>query len=129
MKYILIFAAFLMCCTDIDAQVSLVEDGSVMAMIHRHKEINRSMTVNGWRVQIAAGTDRNVIMETKAKFLNDYPELDAEWTYKAPYYKLNAGAFRTKLEATELKHRIKEDFPNAYIIKDDKIKASEFLRN
>ncbi len=129
MKYILVFAIGLMCWTTAEAQVSLVEDGSVMAMIHRHKEINRSMTVSGWRVQIAAGTDRNAIMETKSKFLTDYPELDAEWTYKAPYYKLNAGAFRTKLEATELKHRIKEEFPNAYIIKDDKIKANEFLRN
>lgn len=128
MKNILVFIACLMCWGTAEAQVSLVEDGSVMAMIQRHKDINRSMTVDGWRVQIAAGTDREQIITAKADFLNLYPDLDAEWTFKAPYYKLKTGAFRTKLEATELKYRIAADFPNAYIIKDDKIKASEFLK-
>jgi len=128
MKNILVLIAFLMCGANANAQVSLVEDGSVMAMIQRHKDINRSMTVDGWRVQIAAGTDRNQIITAKAEFLNLYPDMDAEWTFNVPYYKLNTGAFRTKLEATELKYRISADFPNAYIIKDDKIKASEFLK-
>jgi len=123
MKNILVLIAFLMCWGGTaDAQVSLVEDGSVMAMIQRHKDINRTMTVSGWRVQIAAGTDRNQIIAAKADFLNLYPDLDAEWTFKTPYYKL-----KTELEAAELKYRIAADFPNAYIIKDD-IKANEFLK-
>ncbi len=128
MKNILVLIAFLMCWGGTaDAQVSLVEDGSVMAMIQRHKDINRTMTVSGWRIQIEAGTDRNKIIAAKADFLNLYPDLDAEWTFKTPYYKLKTGAFRTKLEAAELKYRIAADFPNAYIIKDD-IQASEFLK-
>ena len=127
MKNILLFFTLLMCCPTADAQISLVEDGTVMSMIQRHKDINRTMTVSGWRVQIMAGTDRNKIIEAKADFLNTYPGMDAEWTYKAPYYKLKTGAFRTKLEAAELLYRISVDFPNAYIIKDD-IRASEFLK-
>ncbi len=108
-----------------EAQINIVEDGLVQAMIQRHKDINRTSTIAGWRVQLAASTDRNSVTSTKSKFLNIYPELRADWTYKAPYYKLNAGAFLTKLEATRLKYKIKKNFPNAYIVRDEKIKLSE----
>jgi len=128
MKKLLLFATCIFFFTGIDAQINIVEDGLVQAMIQRHKETNRSMTLAGWRVQLAAGTDRNMVTSTKSKFLSIYPEFDAEWTYKAPYYKLNTGAFRTKLEAARLKYNIRKEFPNAYIIRDEKIKPSEFLQ-
>ncbi len=128
MKKLLLFVTCIFFCTGTDAQINIVEDGLVQAMIQRHKETNRSMTVAGWRVQLAAGTDRNMVTSTKSKFLSVYPEFDAEWTYKAPYYKLNTGAFLTKLEAARLKYKIRKEFPNAYIIRDEKIKPSEFMR-
>ena len=109
-----------------EAQVSLVEDGSIGSMVQQHITKNKSIRhVSGWRLQLIASPDRQKVMDAKAAFLSRYPNYSAEWVYKAPYYKLNVGAYRTKLEATALKQKLKYDYPNAYITKDNHIRPSE----
>ena len=101
-------------------QVTIIEDSGISAMIQAHKDLNRSnQTVDGWRVQLLASTDRNKVMEVKGEFLKKYPRIKIDWDYSAPYYKLKAGAFLTKLEAANLKHRIRYDYPDAYIARDN----------
>ncbi len=109
-----------------DAQVSIAEDGTIGIMVERHISNNRSIKhVSGWRLQLIASPDRQKVMDAKKDFLSRYPNYSADWVYKAPYYKLNVGAYRTKLEATALKQKLKHDFPNAYITKDNNIRPSE----
>jgi len=118
------FFLFFQVCT---AQISVYEDDLISLMIERHKQENRSVgAVTGWRLQLTASTDRMKVMNMKEKFLSRFPDLSAEWTYKAPFYKLNVGAFRTKLEATALQHKLRLDFPDAYVARDNNIRQSEF---
>lgn len=106
------------------SQVNINEDAAVSQMIERHIQINRAtQDLEGWKVQLIATSDRTKVMEMKGEFLSRYPQIKVDWDYSAPYYKLKAGAFLTKLEAANLKYRIRYDYPDAYITKDQVRKA------
>jgi len=123
---LLIGLGLLLYCQLSMAQVSVYEDDLISLMIERHKQENRSVgNITGWRLQLTASTDRLKVLEMKEEFLSRFPDLSAEWIYKAPFYKLNVGAFRTKLEATALKHKLRHDFPDAYVTRDTNIRLSE----
>ena len=69
-----------------EAQVSILEDGSIGIMVERHISENRSTRhVSGWRLQLIASPDRQKVMDAKRDFLSRYPNYSAEWVYKAPY--------------------------------------------
>ncbi|MDE6106244.1 MAG: SPOR domain-containing protein [Bacteroidales bacterium] len=47
-----------------------------------------------------------------------YPETPTYLSYDAPYYKLKAGNFRTRLEASAFLAKIQNDYPNAFVVRD-----------
>lgn len=107
---------------NIDAQPKIEE------MMQRYTEINRSRQfVEGWRIQLIATTDRQKVEREKIKFQNLYPNIFVDWTQVAPYYRLRAGAYATKLEATQMLYRLKIDYPTAYPAKDNKIQPFELV--
>ena len=71
---------------------------------------------NGYRVQIFSGWDRKSAYEAQARFQNRYPEMRTYIAYKEPYFKVNAGDFRTRLEAERLMQQLKGSFTSLFII-------------
>ena len=47
-----------------------------------------------------------------------YPETPTYLSYDAPYYKLKAGNFRTRLESSAFLAKIQNDYPNAFVVRD-----------
>ncbi len=47
-----------------------------------------------------------------------YPDTPTYLSYDAPYYKLKAGNFRTRLEASAFLSQIQNDYPNAFVVRD-----------
>lgn len=47
-----------------------------------------------------------------------YPDTPTYLSYDAPYYKLKAGNFRTRLEASAFLAQIQNDYPNAFVVRD-----------
>jgi hypothetical protein len=77
--------------------------------------------IDGFRVQIFfdSGTfsgDRAT--EVKEEFEENYEEVGAYVTWKAPNYRVRVGDFRSRLEAEKFLHEIIADYPNAWVIKD-----------
>jgi len=108
-------------------EITVAEDYPIEAMMNKFVELNKSeTTVSGWRIQLSATTDRQKAESGKRKFRSLYPNIPVDWTHSNPYYKLRAGAYRTRLEAIKAKKFIKENYPGAYPAKD-KIKKSELL--
>ena len=92
--------------------------------------INNNRTnpkVEGWRVQIMANTDREQVEEVLQRFRLAYPDTAADWVYDKPYYKLRAGAFRSRPEAVAFVSSL-FDFPGAYPAKDLGIHPKDFLK-
>lgn len=78
--------------------------------------------IDGFRVQIFfdSGTysgDR--ANEVKEEFEENNEGVNAYVTWKAPNYRVRVGDFRSRLEAEKFLRDISEDYPNAWVIKDE----------
>ncbi|MCG8327841.1 MAG: SPOR domain-containing protein [Chitinophagales bacterium] len=115
--------------TSIEAQNVLIEeDAPIGQMMDRFTELNKARsTVTGWRIQIMATPDRQRLENVKQSFQYRYPSIPVDWVHSAPYYKLRAGAFATKLEALRLKYILEQDYPGIYLVKDDAITPRELI--
>jgi len=110
------------------AQVVVSEAPGIRYMMDVRKELNfkKDRYIKAWSIQIMVSRDKYEVLEKKEAFERDYEDFVVEWTYEQPNYKLNVGAFYTKLEATIVMHKLSEDFPGAYVFKNNQAKASEF---
>ena len=127
---VIVFILFLLSSFNFLSAQSVVisEDYSVSQLMDKYININNSTNrINGWRIQIIATTDRSKLESVKRKFMERYPEISIDWIHAKPYYKLRAGAFISKLDATRLLHRLKNYYPSAYLTKDNKIKPTELI--
>ncbi len=102
--------------------IAVEEEYSVSRMMARFGELNKMQsTVPGWRIQLVATTDRRKMEATKDEFMKKYPDISIDWQHAKPYYRLRAGAFKTKLEAMRVLDRLKRDYPSAFPAKDANI--------
>ncbi len=110
------------------AQVSIVQSQDVVDLVAAHKALNKSKkNISGWSVQLLASSERAKVTELKGVFLNTYPNIKVDWDYSAPYYKLKAGAYLTKMEASRLLYQIKNQFPDAYVVRNPNLSPLDFL--
>ncbi|MCI5081107.1 MAG: SPOR domain-containing protein [Saprospiraceae bacterium] len=125
----LIIFAFLFFGTAMQAQnIQIKEDPVLADMMQQFIDLNKSKTsVEGYRIQILATTDRQRLESVKQGFQYRYPNVAVDWIQTPPYYKLRAGAFATKLEALRLLHILKRDYSNAYLAIDKNIKPYELI--
>ncbi len=115
-------------CTALTAQVKIKEDPLITRMVETYVNGNKAKaSVEGWRVQLLATTDRQRLESVKQSFQYRYPNIPIDWVHSSPYYQLRAGAFTTKLEALRLKYILEREYTGIYLVKDDKIKPEELV--
>lgn len=108
--------------------IKVTEEPEVSNLMNRYLAINESTsTVEGWRIQLLATSDRSKVEDAKRRFQTLYPNIYVDWTHSKPYYKLRAGAYGSKLEATRMLYVMKKDYPTAYPAKDDTIRPIDLL--
>ncbi len=131
MKYIL-FLTLVFCGSSIllsqDDQVNNAVQTALKVRSLQDKKIEYHKRTNGesdgYRVKIHFSADKTKAREVQAKFLNKYPDIASYEEYQQPNFVINVGDFKTKLQATELLKRIKDDFPYAFIVKS-KVKPTK----
>ena len=82
-------------------------------------EANRKRQFYGYSVQIffGSGSDaREKSEKAKKKFLELVDGEEAMVVYEQPYFKVRAGNFRTRLDATKLKKKIIGEFPGSFVV-------------
>ena len=107
--------------------ITINETGVIGAMMQSFEQNNRDSRHNGWRVQLLATTDRQRLDREFQSFRFSYPNIPVDWRHDRPYYKLQAGAFRTRIEAERLKYLLGRDYDGLYLVQDDNITSREFL--
>ncbi len=113
------FTFFIFICLVLSFQLvsaqNVVESPEVKSIMERYAASNRMhSTIKGYSIQLLATTDRRKMEQTKAEFTQKYPMIYVDWEHSAPYYKLHAGVYQTKLEALKQLHQFKSDFPGAF---------------
>lgn len=103
-------------------KVEVIKDPLIDTLIARRPMLNRTTlntgeeTVYGYRVQIFFGSSRQAAYAAQEKFREEYPELRTYITYTEPNFKVQAGDFRTRLEAEKLKNELTQLFTTMFII-------------
>jgi len=119
-KNVSILLGVLFFCVATSAQVEITEDAGVASLLQKHRSQNSMSTmISGWRIQLLATTDRRKVENEESKFIQRYPLIRVNWEHSKPYYKLKAGAFATRLDATRLLKELKKYYPSALLTKSN----------
>ena len=129
LKYIyLSLALFVLGLGHLGAQnIRIQEEFGITRMLEQRKKLNfdKDRTIKVWSVQVMIAREKYRIMERKADIERRFADLGVEWSYEQPYYKLNAGAFFSKLEAASLLAHLINIYPEAYIFKNGQAKPED----
>lgn len=103
-------------------KVEVVKDPLIDTLIARRPYLTKNIpggsdvSSSGYRVQIFFGSNRQAAYDAQAKFINDYPEIPTYISYIEPNFKVQAGDFRTRLEAQKLQSELNGMFSTLFII-------------
>lgn len=112
--------------------VKVNEDPRVMLMAGKWAEVKERTDgkMDGWRVKIHFGSDRDKAKSVKTGFISRYPDVPAYEIYEQPLFVILVGNFRTRMEAFRYLQEIKSDYPAAFIVQEKieppKIETTEF---
>jgi hypothetical protein len=107
----------------------IIQDPAIDTLISRYILINENIYrdygrygMDGFRIQIYSSSNRNAREESnkaRAAFISKFPDIASYQLYAEPgYFKIRAGDFRTKTEATKLFLLVSKEFPDAYLVPD-----------
>lgn len=121
-KLIILFSILVYTSFNLQAQkakLNLNTDAFLDTAIQKNINKNRiANVVDGYRIQLFSGSERNNANALKTKFLKLYPETPVYLIYQQPYFKLRVGDYRTKIEAQQIFYKLQNDFGQVIIIPD-----------
>jgi hypothetical protein len=100
-------------------RVVVNEEKRITELFSRYTAENASNpSIDGYRVQLHFGNDRDKAKEVKTKFLKLYSDIEAYESYQQPNFRIRVGDFRTRLEAVKFQKQIHQQFPGAFVVTD-----------
>lgn len=105
--------------------IQIIKDPRIDTLLQKHIAINKTIsTIEGYRIQIffdAGNYSRRNALDVKERFLEFYPDMEVYITFREPYYRVRVGDFLSRMDAEGFLNEIKNDYPNAFAIKDNVI--------
>lgn len=112
-----------------EGRVVIIQDKLVDTVLHQYEALRLRIMENpdnkaipGYRIQIFF--DSGINSSDRAKQARDefqlrFPDILAYVSWKAPNYRVRVGDFKNRLEAEKVLQQIINDYPNAWVIKDE----------
>lgn len=101
------------------SSVIIQRDANLDSLIIKNVEHNKTQnSMDGFRIQLFSGVERNNANALKTKFLKQFPNYPIYLIYQQPYFKLRAGDFRNKLEAQWLFNKLQQEYGEVLIVPD-----------
>jgi hypothetical protein len=101
----------------------VVQDEDITWLIAKYTNQNQTKPIiSGYRVQIffdSGNQSKKKANDVKTQFLAKNPDIPCYLVYQSPNFKVRVGDFRTRYEAYKFYREIKNDFPSAFIVKDE----------
>jgi len=102
-----------------EGHITVVEDSSIQQVLSMYQTFAKEKRqINGYRIQLAANSSRQALIDMKAKFIQQYPDVGAYLEYSAPQFKLRVGDFRDRSEAEAFVTEVRKFFSYAFIVPD-----------
>lgn len=103
-------------------KVEYIQDDRIVKIEEQYKKMNqRSQSVDGYRVQIffdSGSNSKKRASDAMEEYIAKYPGSRVFLSFKAPYYRVRVGNFRTLAEAVGYQKKILGDYPNAFPVKE-----------
>lgn len=134
MKYFFLIFVLLYITEQVQSQtdpgiVRVTEESSIRRILDHRKALNfqRDRHIKVWSVQLFLTRDKYLATQkvNEVKQRTKYLESEVDWFYEAPYYRVYAGGFYTKLEAASLLNEVVELYPDAILFKNVEAKPSD----
>ncbi|MCG9880345.1 MAG: SPOR domain-containing protein [Bacteroidia bacterium] len=94
-------------------------DPKLDSLVNKNLEINKgNQTLDGYRIQIFAGSDRNNAQAMRSKFITEFPDEQVYLIYQQPYFKLRVGDYRNLIEAQGMYKKLQKQFEQLLIVPD-----------
>jgi len=94
-------------------------------LVEKHITFNENRDgVEGFRIQIFFDSGNNSKSKAVAAmndFKTKYSNTEAYLIFQEPNYKVRIGDFRTRMDAQRFLHKISDEYPTAFIVKDNDI--------
>ena len=109
--------------TDTIGRVDYIQSEAISSIMNKSIIVNEANPlISGYRIQIysvSGVNSKDKVNKEKAEFLLKDIKTVAYIVYQSPYFKLRIGDYRTKLEAYHYLQEIIEDYPFAFVVKDE----------
>lgn len=108
--------------------VTVNASSGLKAAFDRILRDNETRFFNGFRVRVYQSSRQNAREASSAamaRFNSLFPEVVVFRDYSSPYFRVMAGNFRTRIEAEVMLSKIKENFPEATVVRE-KFKFPDF---
>jgi hypothetical protein len=103
----------------------IVSDSRVSSLVAKHIAFNEARgSIKGFRIQIffdSGNNSKSKAVSALNEFKAKHSKIGAYLTFQEPNYKVRVGDFRTRMDAQRFLHKIAEDYPNAFVVKDNEI--------
>lgn len=129
MKKLLLTLSFCLCGLAASAQseilsemapaVKVRQSEAVRSAFEEQMQRNESYLISGFRIRIYSGIGKNSDLESAralSLFRSNYPDLSVDRSYSHSSYKVTAGYFRTKTDAARELKRVRQTFPNSFLV-------------
>lgn len=107
----------------------ITEAFSIRTLLDHRKSLNfqKERKLKAWSVQLLLSRDKYLATRkvVEVKKSTRYITSKVDWFYQAPYYRIYAGAFYTKLEAATLLNLLIEQFPDAIVFKNTEARPTD----
>jgi len=103
----------------------ITSDGRIKTLIEKHIAFNENKgSIKGFRVQIffdSGNNSKSRAVTAMNDFTLKHPETKAYLMFQEPNYKVRVGDYRSRMDAQYFLHKITEEYPDAFVVKDNEI--------
>jgi len=103
-------------------RINVKEDVGIDSLLMNYITYNNeNITTKGYRVEIYFNSGMNAkeeALKVKTQFLDSFPDIPVYVIYQSPNFIIRVGDCRFKGDALKLKHLIRMEYPNAFIVPD-----------
>ena len=102
-----------------------MQDARITALVAKHLAFNESRgSIKGFRIQIffdSGNNSKSKAISVMNEFTSKHRKVEGYLSFQEPNFKVRVGDFRTRMDAQRFLHKIAEEYPSAFIVKDNEI--------
>lgn len=103
----------------IELKSSIIDHSGVQKYIEKHQKIiKKKPFIEGYRIQIYNGNNKEDANKIRAEFYSNYPSMRCYLTYQQPYYKVRVGDYQDQGSAKADLKKMARTYPSSFLVPD-----------